>query len=700
MQVVRPELPPWVETVVRRALAKVPADRYPSAQVLARELSGTSGTWHAPGLLEGLRKRKVPLAAVGGVVVAVVGLARWLESRPALRRHDWVLVADFQGPADDPTLAPAVRDLTTAELDQSTYMRTLPRHQLNTAMRLAGVPETTFVDPPLARQLALRSSVRALILGNVQRIGEGSYSIALHAVRASDGADLHSVAAAASDADLVTSVQSLGRELRASLGDRRSDIEATRPLRDVATPSFEAYRRYSQALNVAGAGGDLGGANELLREAVAIDTAFASAWAAMGSNYVTARQLDSARDAFEHALAFPSRLTDANRYRLQGDVAYAIHHDVPAAVRWYDLYLEEVPHSRSGRGNRAVYLSALGRYEEAVADLREAVDANPFGPEVAQGTILNLAAALVVVGRVEEAERAAADLTGPFARYVDILVALARSDWVAVGSLAAIVDTMSRPPTFLRIHARTARASALAARGAVGAADSLLGAVAEASSGAEARWYRHAQLLLAVVSERAPWPDTAGESVPDARTPARTLRALWAAADGDSLRARNELGDPSTWTYLDSAAVGNSPDVVEALIAGKAANWHAVVTRLGAAARHGEHDPTFLDRPTSLMTRWLVADAYGRMNELDSSVSLLERIVAARDMPPGHFALRGIPYAFTLRRLALAYGRLGDRDSATRCWRTFLETTTTPDSIMQRLSDDARRTLALPGRLP
>jgi serine/threonine-protein kinase len=700
MRVVRPEIPAELETVVRKALAKVPADRYPSAEAFSKALSGHS-------LVEGLlltlvrslagRKRQVALAL--GVIVPVAAVMIWIDRGSLLRRHDWVVIADFQGPTDDPTLPMAVRDLTTDEMNQSRFVRTLTRRQLNSAMRHASVPETTFVDAELAQQLAFRRSVRAVIVGNVQRLGGSNYSIALHAVNATDGTDLQSVAGAATEENLVTTVQNLARELLQQLGERRSEIEANRPLRDVATPSFEAYRKYSEALNVVAGGGDLVAGNDLFADAIAIDSSFASAWAAMGTNYLSARQPDSARHAFSRALAFPHRLTDASRYRLEGDVAYAIHHDLAGAVRWYDLYLQEVPHSRSGRSNRAVYLSALGRYDEAVSDLREAVEANPFGAELAQATMLNLAAALVVVGRIEEAQEVAEDITDPFAHYVAILVALARSDWSGVDSLGSSVATGSRVPTFLRIHARTSQASALAARGAVSAADSLLEAAAEESSGGEARWYQRARLLLRIVSDGEIAQGWFPVSEAD-RATTRTLRALWAAAAGDSTGARREIGDPSIWQFRDSAAVGNGPELVEALVSAHASEWRDVVDRLGPAAWQGEHDPALLDRPSSLMMRWLVGDAYDQLGWPDSAAAYFERITEPSDMPPAHFALRGLTFSFAHRRLALLYGQLGDTNTAVDHWNAFLRAVVRPDSVTLQLVRDARRELAQlsPGR--
>jgi len=100
-------------------------------------------------------KRRVLYAAVTiGIALSALVVARAVAG-PRFTDRDWILVADFEGPRDDPGLATAVRELATAELNQSRYLSTLPRSQLNATMRLAGVPDTTRVGPQLAREPAV-----------------------------------------------------------------------------------------------------------------------------------------------------------------------------------------------------------------------------------------------------------------------------------------------------------------------------------------------------------------------------------------------------------------------------------------------------------------------------------------------------------------------------------------------------------------
>lgn len=652
LRLVRPDIPEEIEIIVRKALGKVPAARFPSAAALAEALRNY-GKRKRKFTLRG-RRRIAAIAAV--LVIGALGVLVAVNKIFAgpLEQNDWILVADFDGPSKDPRLAAAYRDLVTTALGESRFVRIMDRRQLNEVMRLAGVPETTFVDVDLARQLAQRSSVRAVLVGGIQQLGSG-YSVVAHVVSAEKGTALASAAATATGPHpqemLVSAADEEVKQLRSQLGERRSDIAEVRPLRDVATPSFEAYQAYSEALDRTLMKGDYPGSNQLLWRAIALDSGFANAWITLAANYLTARQIDSARFAYEKALALPQRLSVAEQYRLKGDVAYALNHDVPAAVKWYDLYLAEVPYSRAALSNRALYRSALGDYERAAADLQEAVAANPFGPELIQPVLVNLAAIQVVLGRNAAARQTAAKLSGPFEQYVAMMLATSESRWRAADSIAnAVLAKADAPPVF-RMNAVTVHASALAAQGSYNAADSVLSDAASGSKGVAARWYERARLLMAIAAN-SPVRTRTDLVAADTSLAADMLRAIWASAAGDTVMARAREARLRKLTQRENAIVGSGPALIEANIAAHAGQWRNVVNQLGPAALVGEFDPTIVDRPDSFLLRWTVANAYEKLGMPDSAAKFLNLILRPTRLPPGHFALIGFSYNQARSRLA------------------------------------------------
>lgn len=689
-----PTLPPHIPHVVEVALAKTPSQRFSTAGEFRAALIGLEPTRRLPGLppwrrwwSQALPWRRTAALVAGAVLI---GLATWWargQSATGFREKDWILVADFDGPPDDPGLGDAVRELATAELNQSRFVSTLPRQQLDAAMRLAEVPETTHVGPQLARELAYRSAVRAILAGSISRMGGGNYSVVLHILDAADGSDILSAAGAASDSNLVPQVQRLARRVREGLGEHRSAIAANSPLEQVATPSFAAYRRYVEGLRLQGKA-DAAGSNRLLREALALDTAFAAAWYVMAQNYLTDRSLDSARLAFAEALKYPDRLGVPLRYRVDADAAFALRYDLPAAIRAYDLYLEQAPRSGGALNSRGLRLVALGRYEDALRDFEQAVQVNPFGRRQAQIELANQAATLIALGRVDEARREMRDLTGPLAEYDQMMLAAATDQWAAADSIASSAIEAPSSPNWLRAQAVATAAAARAAQGRVAAAAHELEQGAASAAPDVGRWYDRARLLLAEASGR-PVPPLPAEAEGDTTPRGLVTYGLWAAAIGDSAGARQRLGRVLQAPADVRNRLGHGPQLLEASIAARARRWADAIRLIGPAASRGD-DATQLDRVNSLSLRWAAADAYAHLGRLDSAVAMMELVIRPLRMPGNAFALRGITYPFAHRRLALWYSALGRRDQARKHWRTFLETVRTPDPELTPMQAEAR----------
>ena len=642
LRVYRPSAPAAIEAVLGKALSIPAADRFRTAgefaEALAAAAVGSAAAVAVPVVPGRQRRAKLLLGLGVALMAALIGVS---AMDTPLNQNDWILIADFDGPPGDERLAKHVRDLATQALKQSRFVQVFDRRQLNEVMRRASIPETTHVSVERARELAARSSVRAVISGSVRRMPPRSIEVVLHAVNVEDGGSLASEVRMTTDSTLADSLNVIVRSLRGKIGEREGAISSTRPLRDVATPSFAAFRMYSEGLDSLALRNDHGASNRAMWEAVRLDTAFAAAWAVMGANYLSARQIDSARMAYGRALAFPQRMSPAETYRLRGDAAYAFEHDLQATLKWYDLFLTENPNSRSGRTNRAVFRSALGQWDEAVRDLRDAVPLNPFGAALIQPTLFNLAAALVAVGRRDEARAVRDSLSGAPAAYVDLILAQSESRWSDAERIARTALSDPRTTSFYRIHAVTSLASALAAQGSRQAGDSVLLAAIAGSSGPTARWYDRARLLGALANDAGAGASGTAITRTDTSAAADMLRALWSAALGDTSEARRVLlrhGRPSAAT---ATVFGSSPLLVQGWLAARRADWPEVTRLLGRMAWEGEMDPTIFDRPDSFHLRLLVTRAYDAMSRADSARAFRERMLDPVLLPPGHFPLRG-----------------------------------------------------------
>ena len=684
----RPVVPLAIEATVERALAKDPADRFQSVSEFAEALVDPSWQARLPRPARRLSRRgRLTTMTVAAALVVIAGAAtlapRLGAGAPApLRERDWVLVADFDGPPSDATLAAAVRELVTTELNQSRFLSTMPRQALASTIRAAGLEDTATVNVELARELAYRSAVRAVIGGRIDSTPSG-YALTLRALDSGDGHELARDSATTSADSLVDVVQRLARVVRQRLGERREDIEANQPLLEIATPSLPAFRRYVEAAQRKVAG-DVAGSSRLVHEAIGLDSGFASAWMFLGMNYIEARDLDSARFAFDQAQKEPTHLTRSQQYRLLAEMAYTIDHDLPATVRWYREYLKEVPRSVGGRNNLGLYLSMLGRYEEALAQFDTSAMNNPFGAAQSQPALINATDMLMALGKLGLAESKARELTGAYASFAQLRLLTANGHWAAAESLA--VKLLASPTTApaLRVEAQTTRAAALALRGSVRAADSVLAAAARTSAGPQRRWYEQARTLLTIASGVRPRGRSALD-LPDDSYGALVARGMRAAVLGDTAAAREARRRLAALPETERRRLRHGALAIDALLDGAAGRWQRVVDALRDSALAGVHDATDLDHVPSLTLRWLVADAFAHLGQTDSAITWMHLAVTSERIPPGHRALRGFAYPFAMRRLAQWRAKIGDQKEAERDWATFTETFTAPDRSLRGL---------------
>ena len=670
LRVVRPGVPPQVEAAVEQALAKARADRFSTAAEFAEALEAPDGRVVRPPILRAPRRtawnRWSTGRVLGGALALVAALLWWWLSEHATVGSStdpaWIIVADFLGPPEDPTLATAVRELVTAELDQSRVVAPMPRPLIAGAMTAAGLPDTASLSEDRARELAVRSSVRTVLTGSVLPVGVDRFSIVLRVTDADSGRTLFTVAKPASGRDLIPAVQSAAHAVRLALGERRSAIAANKPLVQVATPSFPAYRKYVEAVALTERG-DAPGSNRLLQDALALDTGFAAAWATIATNYQTMRKLDSAGLAIGEALRRPARLSDAQRYRLQADAAYMVRYDIPAAIRWYDLLLQIAPRSISGHNNRAVLLYTLGRYDEALAGFRSTEDLEPFGDEQAQIEIFNQMATLLALGRESDAMSTANRLREPFANWAGQLLATYAGRWSAAESLAAVPVRDPGTPAWLKLPAITMLAGARAARGATELADSELRAAAATTDPSAQHWFSQALLLLAAASGRSPGPPPPSLWA-DTSTGGLVTGGLWAALAGDTLRARNRLEALRRRPAEQLRRLGHGPVLLSGYLLAAEGRWSEVTRQLGAAAMTGELDGGDLDQVSGMAVRWLTAEAYEHLGRPDLAAAMYQMVLDPRRTPFSHLALRGLVHSFASQRLALLHARMDSHDTA------------------------------------
>ena len=411
VRVVRPDVPESIEQAITTALARTPAGRFPSSGefALALKQPRLSKTSH-----DTRRVARIAAVMIGIVLLAAVAwtlLERSQESRVASRQSPGVTrlaVLPFENLGDtaDAYFADGVSDEVRGKLATLSGLEVIARTSSSQYRR---------TTKP-AKQIGQELGVHYLLTGTVRwekRPGTSRVRVSPELVDAVSGAAKWQAPFDASITD-VFQVQGeiagrVAEALNVQLGAREERELAARP-----TGSLEAYdaflrgeaatRRFS-TIDVSALQRGL----IYYEQAVQLDSSFALAWTRVSRARAllyfvsTSDPADSAAAdaASRRARALAPNLPDA--WLASGDYYYRVLQDNARALEEYQRGRLLAPHDASLIAASSIPLQSLGRWEEALADAREAVRLDPRSNR----TALRLARALIALRRYDEALAAA-----------------------------------------------------------------------------------------------------------------------------------------------------------------------------------------------------------------------------------------------------------------------------------------------------
>jgi serine/threonine-protein kinase len=369
-----------LESVIQRALSKVPADRFASAEEFAAALKSGHAIPAA-----GRRPSKLLL---GGAATAAVGLMLLAIVRGS--------VNSTPKPASTGTIKSlAVQPFTnlTGDTAQIYLAKGLTEQlvtslaQLN-ALRVINLRDTKEVTVQLVKKLSLD----AVLAGSLQRVGNTVHIT----VQLNSATTNQALWAQGYDGEL-SGILDLQARVARSVADKigtsmtrqeRAQLTAERPA--VSPAAYEAYVRgiyFQQKVTKP----DLTKSIGYFQQAIDVDPAYAAAWAGLAQSYnllgyysveSPAKVFPQGRAASLRALELDSTLAGAHAALATNDFFYGW--DFIAAEREFRRALEVDPTGSQGRGGwdshggYGLFLTAMNRTEDAIAELKRAQELDPL----------------------------------------------------------------------------------------------------------------------------------------------------------------------------------------------------------------------------------------------------------------------------------------------------------------------------------
>jgi serine/threonine protein kinase/tetratricopeptide (TPR) repeat protein len=346
-----PKLPPELNGLVAKMLAKNPSERFHSAQELQLELRRLQE--QTPGLgmatpvppstsygetafpQQPYTVRGLGLLLAATILVLLIGIVWRRTYRPShaptmFSTRGSLLISDFDT-TDHVIPEAGLREGLTIALQQSRYVNVYPRSRVYEVLQRMKRKDVDRIDEALGREICQRENVRTLLVGSIVQIGDIA-QISVRAIDPAQGTVLFAEKTRlTNNTEFFEKVDWLARRVREDLGESIPTIEASsRPLAKVTTSSLSALQLYSQATDAFGVG-KLDEVPALLQSAIHLDPDFAMAhrlmaqmYEIMGNRAKEQDELKRAYDLRQSVTERERRLIEASYYNLLGDDRAAI----------------------------------------------------------------------------------------------------------------------------------------------------------------------------------------------------------------------------------------------------------------------------------------------------------------------------------------------------------------------------------------
>jgi tetratricopeptide (TPR) repeat protein/TolB-like protein len=637
------------------------------------------------------------LLVVGFLVLRVLGIgpAGSLLASGKLNAQDRVLVAAFDAASKDSALGDVLSEAVRTNLSQSRAVNVVSTSNLVAALGRMKRKPTTRVDLALAREIAVREGIKAVVTGSVTSAGAG-YIITARLVSAQSGDELAVFRESASDAgEIIPAVDRLTRGLRGKIGESLRSVSHAPALAQVTTPSLDALRAFAAGLRANEVEGNDTKAIPLYEEAIAKDSDFAAAYVQLAYSLGNLRLYGPRRDSMlEKAFRLRERLPEGERYGVEG--AYWMQNDRPKAIAAFERAVAVDSFDTDVLNSLAILYTGIRDYPRAERAYRRAVLLEPEN-----GIIMaNYTSELVTAGKLGTADsmiRVIHDRKIPYPtgrREIDLLYFRGNVD--SAEALARALSGSANPA--IGLSSLAFLRAITAARGRLREAD---GVAAELETRNAARGVKPS------IFER---PLDAAFN--DAWLRDQNARAV--ARVDELLRTHSPAGPEQDHVYFDAArvyAMAGAPDRARAMVtkfgyarrdSAQRRRWESTsVMTEGeiALAEHRTQDAIRLFRQSDVSGDGLPSGctfclpgllglAYDQANMADSTIANLERYLATPNT--GRVFTDAWLMAPTHKRLGELYEARGDKTRALSHYTTFVSLWRHADPELQAKVADVR----------
>jgi serine/threonine protein kinase/Tfp pilus assembly protein PilF len=309
----------------------------------------------------------------------------------------------FENNTGDETLdhwRKALSDLLIADLSQSKYISVLSGEKLFNLLEEMNLLEAKSYSSRTLNEISKRGRVEYILVGKIAMAGDAFRIDALLQEADTGNTIGNERVEGIGEESFFSMVDELTKKIKEnfklSAEEIAGDLDEEAGM--ITSGSPEAYRYYSEGMNFHNKG-DYLKSIPLFETAVAIDPEFAMAYRTMAVAYINLGYRSEARRRFQKAFELSDRVSDRERYQIQGVFYLQSEKTYDKAIEVYNKLLEIYPEDINGNNNLGNVYTDLELWDKA----RKQYEVNIRNKDLAIQSYNNLANVLMAKGLYGEA---------------------------------------------------------------------------------------------------------------------------------------------------------------------------------------------------------------------------------------------------------------------------------------------------------
>jgi tetratricopeptide (TPR) repeat protein len=383
----RADVPPELDRIINKTLAKNPEERYQTAGHLMEDVKKLkegsapevtlSKIETSPEITVKASRKSFIASAILAAAVLLVFYLFILKGQPGPAApviepggKPSLAVVYFENNSGDANLdnwRSAFSELLTSDLSQSKYIRVLRSDEIYGIFKRLNLMEAKRYSADDLKNVARNGGVNHILKGSYIKAGN-NFKITAMLIDADTGDTISSLSVKAEgEKEIFAKVDELTREIKSELNISSSQIadDLDEEIGRITTNSSEALKYYIEGRKYHRSGEFLKSI-QVMEKAVSIDPQFAMAYRSMAMSYSLRGYLSKRSELLNKALESSWRLSDKERYLIRGDYYDVSEKTYDKAINSFKQVLELYPGDNFANLKLGVVYYELGEWDKAI----------------------------------------------------------------------------------------------------------------------------------------------------------------------------------------------------------------------------------------------------------------------------------------------------------------------------------------------